>query len=171
MTIDNAFYAADIQGPYEMYSLGRLALEDGGTIPDLQLAVTVRGTLNDDKSNAILITTRFSGTHQIWDMVYIGPGRPLDPNKYFIVIVNQVGNGLSTSPHSVSQREIAMSKFPNVSIGDDVRAQEQLLREVLGIEHPNSGLSFILPAFAAAFLGATAITPGRYNAWGAFIAV
>ena len=36
---------------------------------------------------------------------------------------------------------------------------------------PSSGLSFLLPAFAAAFLGATAIKPGRFNAWGAFIAV
>lgn len=40
-----------------------------------------------------------------------------------------------------------------------------------GSADPNSGLAFLLPAFAAAFLGATAITPGRYNAWGAFIAV
>lgn len=40
-----------------------------------------------------------------------------------------------------------------------------------GSADPNSGLSFLLPAFAAAFLGATAITPGRYNAWGSFIAV
>ena len=36
---------------------------------------------------------------------------------------------------------------------------------------PSSGQSFLLPAFAAAFLGATAVTPGRFNAWGAFIAV
>ena len=40
-----------------------------------------------------------------------------------------------------------------------------------GSADPNSGLSFLLPAFAAAFLGATGITPGRYNVWGAVIAV
>lgn len=41
----------------------------------------------------------------------------------------------------------------------------------LGGSDPTSGLSYLLPAFAAAFLGATAITPGRFNAWGTFIAV
>ena len=48
-------------------------------------------------------------------------------------MVNQIGNGLSTSPHN-TDGEIAMSSFPHVRIGDDVRAQEQLLREVFGIE-------------------------------------
>lgn len=42
---------------------------------------------------------------------------------------------------------------------------------VLGSADPNSGDQFLLPAFAAAFLGATAITPGRFNAWGTFFAV
>jgi ribose transport system permease protein len=41
----------------------------------------------------------------------------------------------------------------------------------LGGADPTSGLQFLLPAFAAAFLGATAIRPGRFNAWGTFIAV
>jgi ribose transport system permease protein len=41
----------------------------------------------------------------------------------------------------------------------------------LGASDPNTGTAYLLPAFAAAFLGATAITPGRFNAWGTFIAV
>ncbi len=40
-----------------------------------------------------------------------------------------------------------------------------------GSADPSSGLTFLLPAFAAAFLGSTAIFPGRFNAWGAFVAV
>ena len=40
-----------------------------------------------------------------------------------------------------------------------------------GSADPNSGFPFLLPAFAAAFLGSTAIYPGRFNPWGAFIAV
>lgn len=134
MPIDNPFYTPEAQGPYEMHSLGRFELEEGGVIEDLQLAVATRGTLNDDRSNAVLITTWFSGTHQTWDQVYVGPGRALDPERYFIVIVNQIGNGLSTSPHNTADASIAMSRFPKVRIGDDVRAQEQLLREVFGIE-------------------------------------
>lgn len=132
--LENPFYTAEIHGAFERHSLGKFELEDGGTIPDLQLAVATRGTLNADKSNAILIPTWFSGTHQTWDLAYIGPGRALDPEKYFIVMVNQIGNGLSTSPHTVDDESVAMSRFPNVRIGDDVRAQEQLLRDVFGID-------------------------------------
>ncbi|WP_106847774.1 alpha/beta fold hydrolase [Blastococcus sp. Marseille-P5729] len=134
MAIDNPFYSPEAQGPYELHSIGRFELEDGGVIPDLQLAVATYGELNEDKSNAILIPTWFSGTHQTWEQVYIGPGRALDPEKYFIIVVNQIGNGLSTSPHNTDDESIAMSKFPKVRIGDDVRAQEQLLRERFGIE-------------------------------------
>lgn len=134
MALDNPFYTAEAQGAYELISIGRFELEEGGVIPDLQLAVATYGTLNEDKSNAILIPTWFSGTHQTWELAYIGAGRALDPEKYFIAVVNQIGNGLSTSPHTTDDPSIAMSKFPNVRIGDDVRAQEQLLREHFGIE-------------------------------------
>lgn len=134
MAIDNPFYSPEAQGSYEMHSLGRFELEEGGVIPDLQLAVATYGTLNADKSNAILIPTWYSGTHQTWELVYIGPGRALDPEKYFIIVVNQIGNGLSTSPHNTDDPSIAMANFPKVRIGDDVRAQEQLLREKFGIE-------------------------------------
>lgn len=134
MAIENPFYSPQVQGPYELHALGRFELEEGGVIPDLQLAVATRGTLNADKTNAILVPTWFSGTHQTWDQVYIGEGHALDPEKYFIVVVNQIGNGLSTSPHNADDPQIAMSKFPKVRIGDDVRAQEQLLREVFGVE-------------------------------------
>lgn len=48
--------------------------------------------------------------------------------------MNQIGNGLSTSPDTTDDPSIAMSKFPHVRIGDGVRAQEQLLRETFGIE-------------------------------------
>ena len=46
-----------------------------------------------------------------------------------------------------------------------------ILAGVLGSADPNAGAGYLLPPFAAAFLGATAITPGRFNPWGAFIAV
>lgn len=134
MSLEIPFYTAQAQGPYDLVSIGRFELEEGGVIPDLRLAVATFGTLAEDKSNAILIPTWFSGTHATWAQAYIGPGRALDPERYFIVVINQIGNGLSTSPHTTDDPSIAMSKFPNVRIGDDVRAQEQLLREHFGIE-------------------------------------
>src|SRR5690606_32892056 len=60
-------------------------------------------------------------------------GRALDPAEYFIVVINQIGNGLSGSPHNCPE-SISMSGFPRVRIGDDVRAQHQLITEKFGIE-------------------------------------
>ena len=42
----------------------------------------------------------YSGTNKILEQVYTGKGRALDPDKYFLIIVNQIGSGLSTSPHN-----------------------------------------------------------------------
>ncbi|MGD9529054.1 alpha/beta fold hydrolase [Pseudonocardia sp.] len=134
--VDNPFYSPEFHGDYEIASIGRLELEEGGVIPDCRLAYTTWGELNDAKDNAILITTWYSGTHQIWRDVYVGPDHALNPERYFIVCIDQIGSGLSTSPHNAdgANAEIAMSRFPHVRIGDDVVAQERLLREHLGIE-------------------------------------
>lgn len=131
--LQNDFYTPEVQGAYQLYGLGDFALEEGATIPDLQLAYATCGELNAAKDNAILIPTWFSGTHQTWEQVYIGEGRALDPSRYFIVVVNQIGNGLSTSPHN-TDGAIAMSRFPKVTIGDDVVAQQRLMSEVFGVE-------------------------------------
>lgn len=132
--IDNPYYSKDVHQDFELVSIGRLDLEEGGVIPDCQLAVRTWGTLNAAKDNAILISTWYSGTHQIWADAYVGEGRALDPSTYFIVAINQIGNGLSTSPHNTSDPSISMSKFPKVRIGDDVVAQERLIRDRFGIE-------------------------------------
>ncbi|MBO1901200.1 alpha/beta fold hydrolase [Leucobacter weissii] len=132
--IDNAYYSSDIHQDFDIVSVGRLELEEGGVIEDTTLAVRTWGTLAPARDNAILIPTWYSGTHQIWADAYIGPGHALDPEKYFIVCVNQIGNGLSVSPHNTGDPTIAMSRFPRVRIGDDVVAQERLLRERFGIE-------------------------------------
>ena len=134
--IDNPYYSHDVHGDYDLVSIGRLDLEEGGSIPDCQLAVATFGTLNAAKDNAILVTTWYSGSHQIFRDVYIGPDHALNPDRYFIVCINQIGAGLSTSPHNADgpNAGLAMSKFPKVRIGDDVVAQERLLREHFGIE-------------------------------------
>ncbi|MCF7547935.1 alpha/beta fold hydrolase [Pseudonocardia sp. WMMC193] len=133
---DNPYYSHEFHGEYDLISVGRLDLEEGGSIPDLQLAVATFGTLNEARDNAVLVTTWYSGTHQIWRDAYIGSEHALDPDTYFIVVVDQIGSGLSTSPHNADgpNAEIAGPRFPHVRIGDDVVAQERLLREHFGIE-------------------------------------
>jgi len=130
--VPHAFYNQDVHGPFDSIDIGDLTLENGGTIRGCQLAVVTHGTLNAAKSNAVLIPTWYSGTSKIMEQVYVGAGRALDPAKYFIVIVNQIGNGLSTSPHN-SPFPAGAGNFPHVRIGDDVRAQHKLLTEHFGI--------------------------------------
>ncbi len=130
--IDNPYYSQAVHGPYESFDLGNFALEDGGTIRACQLAYATFGTLNAAKDNAILITTWFSGTSKIMEQVYTGAGRAIDPAKYFVIIVNQIGNGLSSSPHNTAF-PAGMANFPKVRIGDDVRAQHQLLTTKFGL--------------------------------------
>lgn len=129
----NNYYSQENHGPYELFDLGDFLLEGGETIKDCQIAYASFGTLNAAKDNAILITTWYSGTSKIMEQVYLGPGRAIDPDKYFVVIVNQIGNGLSTSPHSASVG-LRGPKFPHVRIADDVRAQHKLMTEHFGIE-------------------------------------
>ena len=128
----NPYYGQKGHGPYESIGIGSLELEEG-TIPDCQLAVATHGTLNAAKDNAILVPTWFSGTSKIVEQVYIGNGRALDPAKYFIIVVNQIGNGLSTSPHNSGGAQ-AGPMFPKVRIGDDVRAQHKLLTVKYGLK-------------------------------------
>ena len=131
--IENPYYSPEFHGSYELFDLGDFVLEEGFTLRDCKLAYATFGELNEAKDNAILVTTWYSGTHQIFRDAYIGPEHALNPEKYFIVVINQIGNGLSSSPHN-TEGPHAMARFPHVRIGDDVRAQEQLLREQFGIE-------------------------------------
>ena len=126
------FYSRENHGDFELINIGRLDLEEGGVIEDCQLAVAVHGNLNQAKDNAILIPTWYSGTSGIMGEAYVGEGRALDPSRYCIIVVNQIGNGLSTSP-SNAPAPIAGANFPKVRITDDVQAQHRLLTEYFGI--------------------------------------
>ena len=130
--IENPYYSQEGHGPYELHDIGDLDLEEGGTLRGCKLAVATHGKLNAAKDNAILALTWYSGTSKIIEQVYIGKGRALDPDKYFIVVVNQLGNGLATSPHNTPAPD-GMANFPKVRIGDDVRAQHRLLTERFGL--------------------------------------
>lgn len=130
---DHPYYNQAAHGPFELCDVGNLDLEEGGTLRACQLAVATFGTLNAARDNAILVPTWYSGTSKIMEQVYIGQGRALDPDKYFIIVANQIGSGLSTSPHNTSFPG-GVAHFPKVRIGDDVRAQHKLITEKYGID-------------------------------------
>jgi len=117
---------------YKIFNLGRTSLACGGTLENAKLAYKTYGELNSDRSNVILYPTRFYGTHD--DNTYLlGPDKALNPQKYFIVIPNLTGNGLSSSPSEMADPSDRAS-FPKVSILDNVLMQRRLLKEVFDVE-------------------------------------
>lgn len=131
--MSNSYYSQEIHGPFETFDLGDFDLEDGGKIRNLQIAYATFGTLSPGRDNVILFPTWYSGTSKVLELAYVGAGRALDPSRYFIILVNQIGNGLSSAPSSAAIPFNA-AKFPKVHVGDDVRAQRQFLQQKFGIE-------------------------------------
>ncbi|MFD0365322.1 alpha/beta fold hydrolase [Nocardia sp. GCM10030253] len=128
---------------HEIFELGDFAFA-GGTVPDARLVYRTYGELADDKSNAILFPTWFAGTH-IHNEWLIGPGKALDTTRYFVIVPNLFGNGLSSSP-SNTPAPYDRARFPNVTILDNVTAQHQLITEHFGITR--------LPLVTGASMGA-----------------
>src|SRR5215472_17044278 len=116
--------------PHQSYRLGDFTLESGEIIKDFSIAYVTHGALNDNKSNAILMVTAIVGNHHRIDYL-IGPGRGLDPSKYFIITTDAIGNGLTTSP-SNSKSQPRMT-FPKFNIRDMVNSQNRLITEKFGI--------------------------------------
>ena len=117
--------------PHQMYPMGDFKLENGETIKDFNLSYVTHGTLNAEKSNAVLMLTAISGNHHRTDYL-IGPGRAMDPARYFVICVDAIGNGLTTSP-SNSKAQPGM-QFPRFNIRDMVNSAERLGREKFGIK-------------------------------------
>ena len=124
-----------------------LVLDSGARIDGLEIAWRSFGALNADRSNAVLIChaltldQHVAGKHPVsgkpgWWTRLVGPGRPLDPARHFIVCANVVGGCMgSTGPASLNPatgKPWGLS-FPVITIADMVRAQAMLI-EAMGIE-------------------------------------
>ncbi|ASK62348.1 hypothetical protein CFK37_09360 [Virgibacillus phasianinus] len=117
---------------YEIFELGSVTLQSGVTLPNAILAYKTYGTLNQDKSNVVVYPTAFGDTHENNEWL-IGNGMALDPGKYFIIVPNLLGNGLSSSP-SNTPPPFDRVNFPKVTIYDNVNLQHRLLTEKFGIQ-------------------------------------
>ena len=116
---------------FETFELGPLVLQRGLTLPKAHLAYKTYGRLAPDKANVILYPTSYGAQHSDIDWL-IGKGRVLDPERTFIVIPNQLGNGLSTSPSNLAE-PFGRGRNPQFTHWDNVHAQERLLRERFGV--------------------------------------
>lgn len=118
-----------------------LTLQNGCVLPRFELMIETYGTLNTDKSNAVLICHALSGNHHVagyhskndkhpgwWDNM-IGPGKPVDTNRFFVVALNNLGgcHG-STGPLSINPNtgKAYGADFPMVTVKDWVESQSML---------------------------------------------
>jgi homoserine acetyltransferase len=142
-------------GPEPSYTSGHtlnfnstqpILLDWGGILPEFNIAYETWGQLNSDKSNAILLHTGLSASSHAhstemntkpgWWERFIGPEKPLDTDKYFVICTNVIGGCYgSTGPSSIdpANGERYATRFPILTMEDMVRAQFRLL-DNLGIQ-------------------------------------
>ncbi len=140
----------------KLFDLGSFQFDSGEVLPDIRLAYETYGTLARDAGNAVLLFHALTGSHHAhgrneqlpeagtfwqpenydgWWNRMIGPGKPLDTNRFFIVCANFLGGcyGSSGPVSPAPDGEPWGSRFPLVTANDQVRAQVRLL-EHLGIK-------------------------------------
>lgn len=116
----------------KFYQIGDYPLENGQILKDCKIGYRTFGKLNGDKSNAVLVPTWFTGTSQQKSFV-ANPSDIADSTKYFVIVVDALGNGVSSSPsNSISQKD---KLFPTISIRDMVNTEYKLVKESLKINH------------------------------------
>ena len=118
---------------YEVFEADEVHLQSGATLRGAKLAYKTYGSLNAAKDNVIIQPTWYSGNHN--DVEWsIGPDMALNPEKYFIIVPNLLGNGLSSSPSNMPA-PYEKARFPNCTIYDNVRLQHRMVTETFGIEN------------------------------------
>ena len=138
-----------IATPQSLYFEAPLSLQSGTSIRAYDLAFETYGSLNADKSNAVLICHALNASHHVagvyagqdksegwWDSM-IGPGKPVDTNRFFVIGVNNLGSCFgSTGPMHINpdsaDGQVYGADFPVVTVEDWVEAQARLLDQ-LGI--------------------------------------
>jgi homoserine O-acetyltransferase len=143
--MDSAPPLPEIEHSHARFDEG-LALECGQILPSLSIAYRTYGTLNGERSNAILVCHALTGDQYVaeeqpltgkpgwWDKI-VGPGLPIDTNRFFVISSNVLGGCMgSTGPRSARpDGRIWGMEFPPVTIRDMVRAQNLLVTR-LGID-------------------------------------
>jgi homoserine O-acetyltransferase len=124
-----------------------LPLERGGLLPSVRVAYETWGTLEADGGNAVLVEHALTGDSHVvgpagpghptpgwWDGL-IGPGAPLDTDRFFVVCANVLGGCQGTTgPSSLAPDDGPWgARFPEVTVGDQVRV-EAVLADALGID-------------------------------------
>lgn len=126
-----SFITIFAQSPQQFSNIGDFLLENNDTILSCKIGYRTIGELNADKSNIIIYPTWFSGTsEQIVPL--IAKDKLIDGSGYFIIIIDALGNGISSSPNNSTLQE--GSDFPEFTIRDMVNSQYLFLKKEFDVE-------------------------------------
>ena len=119
-------------GEQQFADLGVCKLARGRQIENCRLGYRTWGALNARRSNAILFPSWFSGnSNNLAD--YVGPDKMIDPSKFFLIAVDALGDGVSSSPSNSETQH--GTRFPTISISDMVDTEYRLASDVLHLKH------------------------------------
>jgi homoserine O-acetyltransferase/O-succinyltransferase len=124
--------------------LGNCALLSGEVVPDCRVAYRTFGTLNAARDNAVLIPSWYGGTSQRL-LRLLGEGGVVDTTRHFAVLVDALGNGVSSSPSTSADP----AAFPMLTIADMVVAQNRLVKEHLRLPALHAVVGFSMGAMQA----------------------
>jgi homoserine O-acetyltransferase len=138
-TVPAVVDAVRADGDQRIAELGTCTLDSGEKIEQCRIGYRTFGKLDAIRSNVVLFPTWFTGTTK--DLLDGTPSRLVDTGKFFLVLVDAIGDGVSSGP-STSRTQPRL-RFPRFTIHDMVETQRRVLREVLGVQklHAVIGIS------------------------------
>jgi homoserine O-acetyltransferase len=136
----------------ETFELGDVVLQSGVTLPQAKLVYKTYGKLTASRDNVIVMPTYYGAQHAETETM-MAPGRALDPARYFIIVPNMFGNGMSSSP-SNTPPPFDRAGFPGVTVYDNVVCQHRLVTQHLGIERIKLVVGYSMGALQAFQWGA-----------------
>jgi homoserine O-acetyltransferase len=142
-----AWQEGDPVGDRQFFDAGALVTESGAVLPDVRVAFETWGTLNEDRSNAVYVAHALTGDSHVtgdagpghltggWWEGLVGPGSPIDTDRWFVVCANVVGGCMGTTGPSSRAPDGRPwgSRFPVITVGDMVEV-ERRLADHLGID-------------------------------------
>lgn len=134
--------ASDAAADQQFAALTNFETDSGHVVEECVVGYRTYGTMNAARSNIIILPTWFGGTTADFESFgKVGPGAFADSDRYFVITIDSLGNGVSCSPSNSKLQSGAVLK--EISIADMVRAQHQLLTQELNIStvHAVLGIS------------------------------
>lgn len=123
--------AINCQSKQQIINIGDLHLESGRILKDCSVGFRTFGFPNADSSNFVIIPSWFGGSSEA-STALLGTGKFLDSTKYYIITLDALGNGVSSSPSNFCKEK--ESVFPEISILDMINSQYILITKHLGIK-------------------------------------